>query len=128
MTFKIASLAALACVYALAQPARPPEVNTEAFYQLSPDSLVQEGVPKGEIKGPFTLPSTAYPGTQHTYWIYVPAQYTPTVPASLMIFNDGQAFMAPEGDIRAQVVMDNLIYRREIPVMIAVLDRKSTRL
>ena len=37
-----------------------------------------------------------------------------------MIYNDGQAFMAPEGDIRAQVVMDNLIYRRELPVMIGV--------
>ena len=30
-----------------------------------------------------------------------------------MIYNDGQAFMNPEGDIRAQMVMDNLIYRRE---------------
>lgn len=37
-----------------------------------------------------------------------------------MIYNDGQAFMAMEGDIRAQVVMDNLIYRRELPVMIGV--------
>jgi enterochelin esterase family protein len=37
-----------------------------------------------------------------------------------MIFNDGQAYMAPEGDARAQNVMDNLIYRREIPVMIGV--------
>ena len=47
---------------------------------------------KGEVRGPFTLPSQAYPGTQHTYWVYVPAQYDPAVPASLMIFNDGQAF------------------------------------
>ncbi len=52
---------------------RPP--NPDAFYQLGPDSLPQEGVPKGEIRGPFTLPSKAYPGTQHTYWVYVPAQY-----------------------------------------------------
>ncbi len=37
-----------------------------------------------------------------------------------MIFNDGQAFMNPDGDVRAQNVMDNLIYRREIPVMIGV--------
>jgi enterochelin esterase family protein len=27
-----------------------------------------------------------------------------------------QAFKNPDGDIRAHVVMDNLIYRREIPV------------
>ena len=50
------------------------------------------------IRGPFTLPSEAYPGTQHTYWVYVPAQYDPAMPASLMIFNDGQAFMDMDGD------------------------------
>ena len=37
-----------------------------------------------------------------------------------MIFNDGQAFKNPTGNIRAHNVLDNLIYRREIPVMIAV--------
>ena len=37
-----------------------------------------------------------------------------------MIFNDGQAMMAPEGDVRAQNVLDNLIWRREIPAMIVV--------
>jgi hypothetical protein len=53
-------------------------------YQLGSDSLPQDGVPKGEIRGPFTLPSNAYPGTQHSYWVYVPAQYDSAVPASLM--------------------------------------------
>lgn len=96
-------------------------------YHLGPDSLPHDGVPKGEIRGPFTLPSQAYPGTQHTYWVYVPAQYDPLLPASLMIFNDGQAFMAPEGDARAQNVMDNLIYRREIPVMIGVFINPGRR-
>jgi enterochelin esterase family protein len=37
-----------------------------------------------------------------------------------MVFNDGQAFKNETGDIRAQNVIDNLIHRREIPVMIAV--------
>jgi len=98
-------------------PAGP---NTDMHYQLGPDSLPREGVPKGELRGPFVLPSQAYPGTQHTYWIYVPAQYDAAVPASLMIFNDGQALKNMEGDIRAPNVLDNLIYRREIPVMLAV--------
>jgi enterochelin esterase-like enzyme len=79
------------------------------------------------VRGPFALPSQAYPGTQHTYWVYVPAQYDPAVPASLMIFNDGQAFMAPEGDMRAQNVMDNLIWRRELPAMIAVFINPGRR-
>lgn len=101
--------------------------NPDIQYRLGPDSLSQEGVPKGEIRGPFTLPSEAYPGTQHTYWVYVPAQYDPANAASLMIFNDGQAFMAPEGDARVQNVMDNLIYRREIPIMIGVFINPGRR-
>lgn len=101
--------------------------NPDEFYHLGPDSLPQEGVPKGEIRGPFTLPSQAYPGTQHTFWVYVPQQYDPAVSASLMIFNDGQAFMAAEGDARAQNVLDNLIYRREIPVMLAVFINPGRR-
>ena len=80
--------------------------NPDTFYRLGPDSLEQEGVPRGEIRGSFTLPSNAYPGTQHTYWVYVPAQYSPAEEASLMIFNDGQAFMNPAGNIRAHNVLD----------------------
>jgi enterochelin esterase family protein len=118
---------ALCCLAALAWSAAAQEVNPDSFYKLGPDSLPQEGVPKGAIRGPFTLPSEAYPGTQHTYWVYVPAQYDSSVPASLMIFNDGQAFMAPDGDIRAQNVMDNLIWRRELPVMIGVFINPGRR-
>ncbi|HEX4997447.1 MAG TPA: alpha/beta hydrolase-fold protein [Terriglobia bacterium] len=111
---------------AIAQRA-PQGSNPDTLYHLGPDSLEQEGVPKGEIRGPFTLPSKAYPGTQHTYWVYVPAQYTPAQAASLMIFNDGQAFLAPAGNLRAFNVLDNLIYRREIPVMIGVFINPGRR-
>jgi enterochelin esterase family protein len=112
---------------ALAAQTAPPAPNPDIHYQLGPDSLPQDGVPKGQIKGPFTLPSKAYPGTQHTYWVYVPAQYNAAHAASLMIFQDGQAFMKPDGDARAQNVMDNLIYRREIPVMLGVFINPGRR-
>jgi len=112
---------------AMAQPPAPAAPDPDRLYKLGPDSLEQEGVPKGEVKGPFTLPSQAYPGTQHTYWVYVPAQYDAATPASLMIFNDGQAFLNPTADIRAKNVFDNLIYRREIPVMIGVFINPGRR-
>ena len=112
---------------ALAQSAPVQTPDPDAFYKLGPDSLLQDGVPKGEIRGPFTLPSNAYPGTQHSYWVYVPAQYDSAVPASLMIYNDGQAFMNPDGDMRAQNVMDNLIFRRELPVIIGVFINPGRR-
>jgi enterochelin esterase-like enzyme len=94
--------------------------NEDAFYKLGPDSLPQEGVPKGKLLGPLSLACEVFPVTAHTYWVYVPAQYNPSRPASLMVFNDGQAYINPEGDVRATNVLDNLIYRRELPVMIAV--------
>jgi hypothetical protein len=117
---------------ALAQPVRPPQApppipNADAYYRLGPDSLPQDGVPKGELRGPFTLPSQAYPGTQHTYWVYVPAQYNSATSADLLVVNDGQAYIHPEGDARAQNVLDNLIYRREIPVVIGVFINPGRR-
>ena len=99
----------------------------DRFYKLGPDSLEQQGVPHGKIVGPRTLPCNVYPGTSHTYWVYVPAQYDAARPASLMVFNDGQAFKNEQGDVRAQHVLDNLIYRREIPVMIAVFINPGRR-
>lgn len=101
-------------------PPAPQGPDPNSQYRLGPDSMPQPGVPQGEIRGPFKVESKIFPGTLHDYWIYVPAQYDPTVPASLMIFNDGQAFKDDAGDVHAQHVMDNLIYRREIPVMIGV--------
>src|SRR5260370_39518948 len=112
--------AAPAPLFSRAQAPGPQGPDYNAYYQIGPASLPHDGVPKGEVRGPFVLPSQAYPGTQHTYWVYVPAQYDAAVPASLMIFQDGQAFKDMDGVVRAPNVLDNLMYRREIPVMIAV--------
>src|SRR3954469_8554854 len=136
-------LAALSCIHSFAQtssasPAspstnRPPRAGggrdpkMDAFYKIGPDSMSQEGVPAGKFDGPKIIQSQAYPGTQHTYWVYVPAQYDPSKPAALIIFNDGQAFKNEPGDVQAHNVLDNLIFRREIPVMIAVFINPGRR-
>jgi enterochelin esterase family protein len=101
--------------------------SPDAFYKVGPDSLEQDGVPRGKIVGPITLPCQVYPGTAHTYWVYIPAQYDPKTPAALMVWNDGQAFKNEKGDLRAQNVMDNLIHRREIPVMLGVFINPGKR-
>jgi enterochelin esterase family protein len=104
------------------QEPMPPGPDPNSQYRLGPDSMAQDGVPKGEVRGPLVLPSQVFPGTAHTYWVYVPAQYDPSVPVALMIFQDGQGFKetGDSGEYRAPNVLDNLIYRHEIPVMIAV--------
>jgi enterochelin esterase family protein len=93
-------------------------------YKLGPDSEPHPGIPAGRVVGPTTLPSNVYPNTTRNYWVYVPAQYdqgeNKGKPACLMIFQDGHAFVNLKGDYRIPYVFDNLIYRREMPVTIAV--------
>ena len=93
---------------------------TDDVYRLGPDSEVQPGVPQGKVTEWAQLPSQAYPGTLHDYCVYVPAQYDSKQPASLLVLQDGQAWLRLTGDYRTPYVLDNLIYRREIPVTIAV--------
>ena len=93
---------------------------TDDVYKLGPDSEPHPGVPQGKVSEWLKLSSEAYPGTLHDYCTYVPAQYDPAKPAALMIFQDGQAWLRLTGDYRTPYVFDNLIYRREMPVTIAV--------
>jgi enterochelin esterase family protein len=44
-----------------------------------------------------------------------------------MVFNDGHAYLKIDGDVRVPNVLDNLIYRRELPVMIAVFINPGRR-
>ena len=109
------------------QTRRKTSNSNDVFYALGPDSKPMEGVPKGKFVGPKIIPSNVFPGTQHTYWVYVPAQYDPSQPTAIMVFNDGQAMMAEPGDVQAQNVLDNLIFRREIPVMLGVFINPGRR-
>jgi enterochelin esterase-like enzyme len=90
------------------------------LYQLGPDSQPHDNVPKGKVIGPLDLKSNVYPNTSRNYWVYVPAQYDASKPASLMIFFDGHAYVGLSGPYRIPYVFDNLIFRREMPVTIAV--------
>lgn len=91
-----------------------------AEYTLGPDSLPQEGVPTGTVEKRTWDASSIYPGTTHDYRIYVPAQYTGAEPAAVMVFQDGEFYVDPEGPVRAATVFDNLIHRGEMPVTIGV--------
>jgi enterochelin esterase family protein len=101
--------------------ATAPAAPVDDVYKLGPDSQPQPGVPEGKVVGPLTLESqSVYPGTTRNYWVYVPAQYDGKKPACLMVFQDGHFFVNKTGEYRIPVVFDNLIYRREMPVTLAV--------
>ena len=96
------------------------EARVADTYPLGPDSQVREGVPKGRIDGPLVWKSTIYQNTVRQYWIYVPAQYDPSKPAALMVFQDGHQYVALDRDYRVPTVFDNLIAARAMPVTIGV--------
>ena len=87
---------------------------------LTPDHFPKEGVPKGELKGPFEFHSKVFAGTVRRYWIYVPARYKAASPAALLVFQDGQRATNPEGSLRVPQVMENLMASGEMPVTIGL--------
>ncbi len=99
-------------------PLAPPSGLPPVDYALGPESQPQEGVPKGTLTKHELAPGKYYPGTPHTYQIYVPAQYDARRPTPFMIFMDGNSY-AGDG-IRIPVVFDNLIAKRGIPPMIGI--------
>ncbi len=89
-------------------------------YAYGPDSSPQPDVPRGVVHEHEWNESEAFPGTTRRYWVYVPAQYTPSTAAALMVFQDGHMYLDPDGAFRTGVVFDNLIHRGEMPVTIGV--------
>lgn len=89
-------------------------------YPLGPDSLPKAGVPKGTLVGPTLFRSNILANTVRKYWVYVPAQYTPGRPANVLVFQDGQRAINPDGVLRVPQVLENLIHKGDIPVTIGI--------
>ena len=100
---------------AASEPSRQP-----GEYPLTVDSLVHPEVPRGSLKGPFEFHSRIITGTVRRYWIFVPAQYDGKKAASVLVFQDGQRAINPQGSLRIPTVLENLIHRGDIPVTIGL--------
>ena len=89
-------------------------------YAYGPDSFPQPGVPGGRVDEFAWNESAIFPATTRRYWVYVPAAYTPSEPAPLMVFQDGWLYLDPDGAYRVGIVLDNLIHRDEMPATVVV--------
>jgi enterochelin esterase-like enzyme len=87
---------------------------------FGPLSYQQPGVPVGTMSAKILHTSKIYDGMRSEYWIYVPAQYDPKIPAALMVFQDGGFYNDRDGNNPVLNVIDNLIAQKKIPVMIVV--------
>lgn len=101
-------------------PYRRLPTELPARYAHGPDSFPQPGVPRGELHAYEWNSSRVFPDTHRRYWVYVPAQYRDSEPASLMVFQDAEWYLDLDREARAPVVFDNLIHRGEMPVTIGL--------
>jgi len=108
------ALVLMAGAASAAEPRKPGE------YPPAADSLPQPGVPKGKLIGPLEFRSKIIEGTVRRYWIYVPAKYDAKSPPNLLVFQDGQRAINPQGPLNIPVVLDNLIAKDDIPQTLGI--------
>ena len=102
----------------IAPPQAPASSGPPLDYSLGADTQPQPGVPKGTLTRHTLAPGKFFPGTPHTYQLYVPAQYDASRPLPFMIFLDGSGYAGD--NVRVPVVLDNLIAKRDVPAMAAI--------
>ncbi len=89
-------------------------------YKLGTNSMFNPDMPHGEVTKHVWDKSKIFPGTVRDYWVYVPKQYDASKPACVMVFQDGGGYVKTNGEWRVPIVFDNLIARKELPVIIGI--------
>ncbi len=98
----------------------PAALAAQEVYKHGADSMRQSGVPQGEVTKFEYRAKEIFPGTVRDYWVYVPAQYKPDKAACVMVFQDGQGYIADDGNLRGPLVLDNLIHKGDMPPTIGI--------
>ena len=89
-------------------------------YKLPEDAHEKAEVPKGRVYEFYLSNSVRFPGTERRWWLYVPPHANRIRELPLMVFQDGALFVSHDGPVRIPTVLNNLIGKREVPIMAAV--------
>ena len=92
----------------------------------NPDSYPKPGVAHGKLSEKHTITSKIYDGMTSNYWTYASAGVDPSVPAALMVWQDGQNLIDPVGGIRLITVTDNLVAQGLLPPIVHVMIQPGT--
>ena len=88
----------------------------------NPDSYPKPGVPQGVLSEKQTITSKTYPGMKLDFWYYASPGVDASVPAPLMVWQDGQGLIDRDRSrLRLFTVTENLIAQRLIPPMVHIL-------
>ncbi len=91
--------------------------QSEVAYEHGPDSTPRPSVPRGRTTQLEITDSVAYPGTTRRIWLHEPAN-APSEPLPVVVFQDGAGFLDPDDEMRAAVVLDNLVHAGAIPPVV----------
>ncbi len=80
----------------------------------------EQGVPRGRIFSFQMNHSKIYPGTTRKITVYVPAEYNARKPACVMVELDALILNLKRYDPISYRTFDNLIYKKQMPVTIAI--------
>lgn len=112
----------------LAEKSKSQRAGELEKYPLPPEAQRIEGVPIGEVTHHEGWACDEFAETLRDYWVYVPQQLQAGKPAMLVICQDGDGYLDPEGEIRVGVVLDNMIAAGEIPPTVGLFVRPGTPL
>ena len=90
------------------------------IYQMPPEWTTSPDAPTGKIERFEFSESKIFPNTARQVSVYVPAQYKSGTKPALFVWQDGTRHCDPNGQMRATIVMDHLIARKQMPSVIGV--------
>src|SRR3954454_18776245 len=107
--------------YAFSAGGKPIGTRTDVA-GFKPDSYPKAGVPTGKLSEKHTITSNIYGGMKADFWYYAAPGVDPSVPAPLMVWQDGQSLVAGDlSRLRLFTVTENLVAQKLIPPMVHVL-------
>lgn len=91
-------------------------------YHPCPEAYPQDDVPAGTtLEFEDWTATEVFAGTKRDVLVYLPPNFDPAgPPPSVLICNDGYAYAAATGPVRAMTVLDNLLHRGRIEPTVAV--------
>ncbi len=92
-------------------------------YAPGPDAM-ERNVPRGQLLERHFVSRRVYPSVERTVRLYVPKAPSAARPFSLMVFQDGSRYLAPEAN--AAVVFDNLIADGDMPPTVGLFVEPGT--
>jgi enterochelin esterase-like enzyme len=92
---------------------------SEVAHDHGPDSTPRPSVRYGRTTALEIVDPRAYPGTTRTVWVHTPAGAEATS-LPVIVFQDGAGFLDPDDEMRAAVVLDNLVAEGAIPPVVGV--------